>query len=141
MRRRFRTRRVLKWVGLAGCVLLLAAFMASHRWEVWRRHGNVWLWMEQGHIGVYRSGWGAPPTSPVHGVTWSLRWGSPIVWDFRGGCVQMRIAIWLPLFALAILTAILGYLDRRPPKGHCQRCGYDLTGNVSGVCPECGEPI
>ncbi|MBN1342741.1 MAG: hypothetical protein JXQ73_08690 [Phycisphaerae bacterium] len=22
--------------------------------------------------------------------------------------------------------------------GHCGRCGYDLTGNVSGVCPECG---
>lgn len=20
----------------------------------------------------------------------------------------------------------------------CQSCGYDLTGNVSGVCPECG---
>ncbi len=23
----------------------------------------------------------------------------------------------------------------------CQRCHFDLTGNVSGVCPECGEPI
>lgn len=23
----------------------------------------------------------------------------------------------------------------------CARCGYDLTGNVSGICPECGEPI
>jgi hypothetical protein len=22
--------------------------------------------------------------------------------------------------------------------GQCERCGYDLTGNVSGVCPECG---
>lgn len=22
----------------------------------------------------------------------------------------------------------------------CARCGYDLTGNVSGTCPECGEP-
>jgi hypothetical protein len=22
--------------------------------------------------------------------------------------------------------------------GHCPRCNYDLTGNVSGVCPECG---
>ena len=25
-------------------------------------------------------------------------------------------------------------------EGFCQ-CGYDLTGNVSGVCPECGQPI
>lgn len=23
----------------------------------------------------------------------------------------------------------------------CERCGYDLTGNVSGVCPECGNPV
>ncbi len=24
--------------------------------------------------------------------------------------------------------------------GHCQQCGYNLTGNTSGVCPECGTP-
>ena len=24
---------------------------------------------------------------------------------------------------------------------HCGRCGYDLTGNASGVCPECGWQI
>lgn len=24
---------------------------------------------------------------------------------------------------------------------HCRYCGYDLTGNVSGICPECGAPI
>ncbi len=23
----------------------------------------------------------------------------------------------------------------------CSKCGYDLTGNVSGVCPECGTPV
>jgi hypothetical protein len=23
----------------------------------------------------------------------------------------------------------------------CSTCGYDLTGNVSGICPECGTPI
>lgn len=24
------------------------------------------------------------------------------------------------------------------PANRCTNCGYDLTGNVSGVCPECG---
>jgi len=25
--------------------------------------------------------------------------------------------------------------------GRCRGCGYDLTGNASGICPECGESI
>ena len=31
---------------------------------------------------------------------------------------------------------------RAETEGHpaCRACGYDLTGNVSGVCPECGTP-
>jgi len=27
------------------------------------------------------------------------------------------------------------------PPGHCTACGYDLTGNTSGVCPECGKTV
>ena len=30
---------------------------------------------------------------------------------------------------------------RRRRKGLCIKCGYDLTGNESGVCPECGTAI
>ena len=26
----------------------------------------------------------------------------------------------------------------RQPGNLCRTCGYDLTGNESGVCPECG---
>jgi hypothetical protein len=29
--------------------------------------------------------------------------------------------------------------SRRRP-GVCRSCGYDLRGNISGVCPECGSP-
>ncbi len=30
---------------------------------------------------------------------------------------------------------------RRPEAGKCNDCGYNLTGNVSGVCPECGMEV
>lgn len=30
---------------------------------------------------------------------------------------------------------------RRPKAGFCQQCGYNLTGNASAVCPECGVPV
>ncbi len=29
----------------------------------------------------------------------------------------------------------------RHRRGRCRKCGYDLTGNVSGVCPECGAAV
>jgi predicted RNA-binding Zn-ribbon protein involved in translation (DUF1610 family) len=30
--------------------------------------------------------------------------------------------------------------ENRLAKHQCIHCGYNLVGNVSGVCPECGEP-
>ena len=43
-------------------------------------------------------------------------------------------------FALAPLipTALAWQRLRRPLPGHCQKCRYDLTGNVTGKCSECG---
>jgi len=46
---------------------------------------------------------------------------------------------WLLLLLTAIPTAWLWHRDRRRIRpGCCLRCGYDLTGNTSGVCSECG---
>jgi hypothetical protein len=55
----------------------------------------------------------------------------------------------LPLLYLFILFAVLPCIWswrtirdwRRHPEGHCQSCGYNLTGNTSGVCPECGTAL
>src|ERR1044071_4354945 len=30
------------------------------------------------------------------------------------------------------------HIDAKPC---CPNCGYDLTGNISGICPECGTEI
>ncbi len=53
-----------------------------------------------------------------------------------------RIVV-LPLYALFLAVAIPTLLvwrfgHKRVKPGHCA-CGYDLRGNVSGVCPECGR--
>ncbi len=31
--------------------------------------------------------------------------------------------------------------ERDAVDGRCRGCGYDLTGNASGICPECGATI
>jgi hypothetical protein len=53
----------------------------------------------------------------------------------------------IPFWAFVVLFALL-FLRwlRQVRRGKllvlpCPKCSYSLTGNVSGVCPECGTPI
>lgn len=64
---------------------------------------------------------------------------------------------WLPflatLYALVVgvvFAAVKEWFDPRPVlrrfvrigrPGHCHACDYDLRGNASGRCPECGTPV
>lgn len=45
--------------------------------------------------------------------------------------------------SIALAIWIIPWARGASPRARngCSRCGYDLTGNVSGVCPECGTPI
>ena len=62
----------------------------------------------------------------------------------------MTAAVKLPLWMFFVLfaaypaiTFIRGPLRRwrRRKRGECANCGYNLTGNVTGVCSECGTKI
>jgi hypothetical protein len=56
----------------------------------------------------------------------------------------VNIAHWFAWVVSAIPLVVLGFVRfRRRVRnrlGGCVKCGYDLTGNVSGICPECGTP-
>ena len=84
----------------------------------------VFLWAMLGlHTEVSDEGW-----------IWVLYFDAPI----SGGHTAF-VPCWMPFLFVVFPTAILWYLDhRRIPPGHCKKCGYDLTGNTSGRCPECG---
>jgi hypothetical protein len=43
----------------------------------------------------------------------------------------------LPVLGGAGVRQLWGWM-RRPRPRACPSCGYDLTGNTTGVCPECG---
>ena len=55
---------------------------------------------------------------------------------------QVTAPHWAVAAAAALLPAVTATRwwrnRRRARPGACAGCGYDLTGNVSGVCPECG---
>ena len=45
------------------------------------------------------------------------------------------------VLALLMILGRWGERDRRRLVGLCIDCGYDLRGNVSGTCPECGARV
>jgi len=61
------------------------------------------------------------------------------------GGVSVSFPHWLLLIAFGIIPAAsLATAYRRYRRGarhQCPECEYDLTGNISGVCPECGTAI
>ena len=45
-------------------------------------------------------------------------------------------------FGIALIVGIPFLVRRRKsPPGYCPKCRYNLTGNTSGICPECGRLI
>jgi predicted Zn-ribbon and HTH transcriptional regulator len=40
---------------------------------------------------------------------------------------------------LGLATTATWWRERLPKPGQCRGCRYDLTGNTSGICPECGS--
>ncbi len=66
-------------------------------------------------------------------------------WNAGGQVFRLHVAHWLLASAavsVILLCHLRGYLWLRGMRGNrCRVCRYDLTGNVSGVCPECGTEI
>jgi len=171
MPRTRRKRRMLKWAGLVLSLLIAVAWAVSLRWYLryfkaieeaprftivpGAQYGIVIVRSNSGELVQYRTvklssgylgygtwvclprdlGWHATRIRPA-----SPRW-KPLYYPSTAG-TQVFIPLWIPFLIVAIPTGLLWYRDRRPiPPGHCQKCGYNLTGNVSGVCPECGEKV
>lgn len=69
-----------------------------------------------------------------------------IHWDTKTG---QGWNVLVPDYAAMLITALLPvtwaamWVLKRSRRriGLCQTCSYDLTGNISGICPECGARI
>jgi hypothetical protein len=71
---------------------------------------------------------------------WLLNPAYTISWR---GVFSNDMLFWGALM-LAVSGGVMWAVARRPPDydpTRCRACGYDLTGNVSGVCPECGSRL
>jgi hypothetical protein len=91
-----------------------------------------------------RLGWHAkfndndyPMTGPDWGRTWYI--------DFGEGGFRLAVFPCWSVLLLSLLLPIWWTIRRRAKpamnRAKCSTCGYNLTGNTSGVCPECGTPV
>lgn len=157
MHRPSRARRILKWTG-AGLSLLILASWSTSQWLRWQK-----LFTNQTVVlidaGYFRLATADFDLATEWNIRSELRWHwhsdsgfglpkiamrDPLALSIPGipfGIVsKISIPFWLLLLLTAAPTAWHWHRDRRGiPPGHCPRCGYDLTGNTSSVCSECGE--
>ena len=152
MRRRSRLLQGAKWGGVVLCVVLAAAWGVSRgralRWvilakpwyEIRITNGRLDLFGPKDWEWEYYSIEGDMPRisiSPYAGTGQLYVHGVPTTQPLR----RATISLWIPLLFVVIPTAFLFYRDHRRPRPGCCPCGYDLTGNVSGRCPECGSAV
>jgi hypothetical protein len=73
------------------------------------------------------------------GVSTARAEGCPVVVISRpfGAAVMLMVA------AVCVVPTIWRFIviRRRRNSNACVQCGYSLTGNTSGRCPECGRPV
>lgn len=103
---------------------------------------NLSVFQKLDRPGTDRDGVYAIRETPLVMLSWqeffSERGGYRVTHLNLSPAAAFILAIVLGFFPTwAILTPRLRHRSRRR-RGLCLACGYDLAGNPSGICPECG---
>ena len=141
---------LLATFSLSATCLILALDGISHRWQIGCCDQTL------GIAGELRTGW-------LRVLWWDA--DEPMTWNTRKEWEVDRLdddsapdwpvaefsTLWksvaIPLTPIGVLllvgsTFIIAFFyGSREPASSCSACAYNLTGNVSGRCPECGTPI
>jgi hypothetical protein len=156
--------RAAKGATLGGCILVAGLFVASAYYVlIWQsadlkhlivvRKGAVCYKWEGPYIGdapkgLYVTMYEHPHTGGWHYerfpstfsyTTWLPHTGT----DGQDSAYWRGIVLplWIPFLPLTGVTLWLWWRYRPVLVGVCANCRYDLTGNTSGRCPECGTEV
>jgi len=132
------------YTGNGGLPYLRFVVVGSQLGKIGFGHGYIW----QGAGADLHEGWNikhdrrTPPRQLINTPLWSFCGFtySPLDVPSVVGIRVMEVPDWFITTISALPAAWIGFraLRRGKLQRACPACGYDLTGNVSGVCPECG---
>jgi hypothetical protein len=144
------TRRALVATGV-----LFSLWLASGGW--WCDLGNGRSWDVRIEGGRFGFRCGEPPGIGDKwfcndgfdcGMNWDGRYSLVIAdwpwvfWWWRPFSLTFTVPLSVVVVPASGAIVLWSSLRRRPPgDGRCGKCGYDLTGNVSGRCSECGQGV
>jgi hypothetical protein len=138
--------RIIKLSCVLLCIFILGLWCLSLKWGFVYVGKNGLMLQATGGL-IY-----AAASSPNVGPRWSVvepkagigfrrpsKWVHPI----NPTCRMYTVPMWILFFAFLLPSGILVLTDRSPKSSFndCYTCGYNLFGNISGTCPECGTPI
>lgn len=132
----FRFRKAGKWAATGVCGVSLVAWLVGTFWTVRYDGGRHVIALHEGCVYMDRRrsprGWRVDRNATP---------GRVFPMPRAGGGTAFALPLWLVFFVSGGTAWLAWRWDRRPGTGCCGECGYDLTGNVSGVCPECGTRV
>jgi hypothetical protein len=148
------------------CVAVVGFWVRSYSWldevDSWGADSHLSLISHDGSLTVERQNVGStvhpnwrwtsfsPPPKWALATSWFAGFGRrDVTVTIRDLTITRRVRItdtavpyWVPVVLAASLPSLRLHLARRRTRpGFCRRCRYDLTANVSGVCPECGTAV
>ncbi len=150
----------LACLSLGACVEQCLTMKAITFWDlpeefsppIWSSGGIGWFCLEFFHIDVVDPKFVVDGKKRERPFVRTTTWAQFSINDRAGQLHQLQnvkytmVIIPLPLlFLLFVAYPAIAFFRgpyrryRRRKKGLCLKCGYDLTANVSGMCPECGE--
>jgi len=151
-RGRRRDRPAVRWLATVATMAFVALWIVAGYSPASVLHGDRNFCLSQGCLewlipehSTWRSTFSDDTLVPIPTVfDAGLRW--PNMRRAPGWGTQVVLPLWIPAAIAALASAmfwqrraIIAWRSRSEGRaGYCRQCGYDLTLNVSGTCPECG---
>ncbi len=142
------TTRRIKKLSYAGFVIsaMIAATLLANYWWVVGYEGQSWVGaLAFGGASVFigqarasPAGWMIERNNPAD-LGPCLFWGLKA--DLQSPEYNVFVPLWIPFILILVPSLHAWRVGRKIPPGCCRECRYNLTGNLSGVCPECGTEI